>query len=70
MDNRSTKYQLNKIDLLKIGRIFLVAIGGVVLTELAQLLPSVNFGAYTLVVIPIAMALVEAGRRWLTDYSK
>ena len=70
MKNNSTKYQLNKEDgkriLLGLG----VAVGGAVLTYLSELLPNVDWGNWTPVVVSLASVLVNAGRKWLKDYTK
>ena len=66
----SKKYELNKVDLLKAGRLFLVALAGTFLTLLTQFVGDFNFGDWTPLVATAVSALVEVGRRFLTNYSQ
>lgn len=43
----------------------LIAAGGAVLTYLADQIPGLDLGSYTLVVSTIASALINAAREWL-----
>jgi hypothetical protein len=61
----SKKYQLNKTDLHKILVGAGVAVAGALLTYIAELVPSVDFGEFTPVVVAIVSILVNAGRKYL-----
>lgn len=64
MEN-SPKFKLNKVDLKKIGTGFLIAFGGFVLTYTTELLPLINWGEYREIVMVMAMAFINLGRKWL-----
>lgn len=61
----SGRYQLNLEDLKSIGIGLLVAVGGAALTYIADVIPGVDFGVYTPVVVAIASILINAGRKFL-----
>lgn len=63
----SGRYQLNQEDLTKLGIGALVAVGGALLTYLADTIPGVDFGVYTPVVVAIASILINAGRKFLQE---
>lgn len=63
----SGKYQLNKEDLTKLGVGALVAIGGALLTYIADTIPGVDFGAYTPIIVAIAGVLINAARKFLQE---
>lgn len=63
----SAKYQLNKEDGKKILVGAGVAVGGALLTYLADLIPNVDFGVYTPIVVSIASVLINAGRKFLVE---
>ena len=65
----SSRLKLNKQDGSKILKGLLVAVGGAVLTYLMDTIPLVDFGAYTAVAVAINSVLVNAARKWITDYS-
>jgi len=65
----SPSLKLNKEDGKKILKGLLVAVGGAVLTYLMDLVPMIDFGAYTGVAVAINSVLVNAARKWLTNYS-
>jgi hypothetical protein len=60
-------YKLNKADGMKILNGFIIALIGAGLTFLVDLIPSVNFGVYTPVVVAIFSTFANAVRKWLTD---
>lgn len=78
MDNTSTKYSLNSTDLHKITRGFVVTLAGTALTYLAAIYGNVDYSVslkgttvnLTPLLIPLFGAMIEAGRRYLADYSK
>lgn len=45
----------------------LVAMGGALLTYIADLIPSVSFGEYTPIVVAVMSVLVNVGRKLLTE---
>lgn len=49
----------------KVGKGLLIAMGGAGLTYLAQLLPGVDFGVYTGLVVALASAGINFAREWL-----
>jgi len=57
----SEKYTLNKEDGLKIAKGAGIAVGGAVLVYLAEVLPKVDFGEYTPIVVAILSILINAG---------
>lgn len=61
----SPKYSLNKEDLAKIGKGAGIALAGALVVYIAEVVPNVDFGAYTPVVVAIAGILVNAARKWL-----
>jgi hypothetical protein len=69
MESTSPRFVLNWIDRNKIIKGLLIAIGGAALTYFAEQLPMVDFGKYQLIVFPLASSLVNAGIKWLSDYS-
>lgn len=44
-----------------------VAMGGALLTYIADLIPSVNFGEYTPIVVALMSVIVNTGRKLLTE---
>jgi hypothetical protein len=65
----SQKYTLGTEDLKKIGVGAGVAVGGALLVYLAEVIPQVDFGAYTPIAVAIAGILINAARKWLAGYS-
>jgi hypothetical protein len=63
----SKKYSLNKEDLIKILKGFLIAILGAIITFLADLIPQVEFGVYTAIVVAISSTLINAARKFLAE---
>lgn len=61
----SKKYKLNKKDMLKIGKGALIAVGGAVLTYGAEIIPNVDFGTYTAIVVSVSAVLINAGLKYL-----
>lgn len=60
-------YKLNKEDGKKILKGLIVAVGGAVLTYVAQLVGQIDFGNWTPVVVAFSGVLVNTGRKLLTD---
>lgn len=63
----SGKYQLNKEDLKSIGVGLLVAVGGAALTYVADLIPNVDFGVWTPVVVAVSSIIINAVRKFLQE---
>lgn len=66
----SEKFTLNKKDFQKIGIGILVAMGGAVATYLLDVIPTIDFGVYTPVVVALNSVIVNAIRKYLTDYTE
>lgn len=66
---KSSKFTLNKKDFQKIGVGLLVAVGGAIATYLLEIVPNIDFGAWTPTVVAINSVLVNALRKFLTDYT-
>lgn len=64
----SKKYSLNKEDLRKIGIGLGVALSGALLTYIAEIVPNIDFGQFTPIVVVIASVLVNTGRKYLSGY--
>jgi Mg2+/citrate symporter len=61
----SAKMTLNKEDGLKILKGAGIAAGGAVATYLLQILPNVDLGEYTAVIVAIASILINAGLKFI-----
>ena len=66
--SNSKKYELNKHDLKRIGLGALVAVSGALLTYLTDLIPNVDFGSMTPVVVALWSVIANTVRKLLTDY--
>ena len=60
-EEQSKKLKLNKADGKKILKGAGIAVGGALLTFLAELLPNVDFGVYTPLATAVGAVLVNAG---------
>lgn len=56
---------MNKTNYKKIGKGLLIALGGAGLTFLADQIPGLDFGQYTVFVAAGLSALINAGREYL-----
>jgi len=63
----SVKYTFNKEDGKKILVGAGIAVGGALLTYLANLLPNLEFGEFTPVVVAIFSILINAGRKFIEN---
>jgi hypothetical protein len=61
------KYKLDKENLVKIAKGAGIAIGGALITYLAELLPSVDFGVYTPLVVALGGVLINAARQFIKE---
>ena len=59
------KYKLNAKDMGKIGKGALIAGGGAVLVYLVEILPQVEFGAWTAAAVATGGILINLARKWL-----
>jgi len=65
VESKSAKYKLNKHDLMKLTKGAGVAMGGALVTYLLQLLPNVDFGEYTVVVVGVLSIGLNSLRKLL-----
>jgi hypothetical protein len=68
----SPPYTLTKQDMQKIGKGFLIALGGTSIAYLSDTLQVVDFGdlqPIAVVLLPVVMAVINAARLWLRDQS-
>ncbi|MEA3430193.1 MAG: hypothetical protein U9R08_02890 [Nanoarchaeota archaeon] len=64
---QSKKFTLNRQDLIKLLTGLGLAIGGVILTYLQEMIPQINFGGATPVVVALNSVLINLARKWITD---
>ena len=69
MEN-SKKYKLNREDGKKILKGAGIATGGALLAYLSTIITEVDFGAYTAFAVALGGIFINAGLRFLSDYSK
>lgn len=65
MEKPSKRFTLNETDWKAIARGASVALGSALITYLIELLPNVDFGEYTPMVVAIAGILLNSGRKYL-----
>jgi hypothetical protein len=65
VDDQSPKYKLNKEDGKKIGRGALIALGGALLMYVSELIPNVDWGQWTPLVVAMGGVLVNLGWKLL-----
>lgn len=61
----SKKYQLNKIDVVKVLTHTGIIAGITALTYLGEFIANIDFKEYTTVVVIVANAIVQTGLKWL-----
>lgn len=61
---QSQSFSLNKEDGVKILKGAGYAIGGALVTYLLSVLPNIDFGQYTLVVVPVCSILLNMGVKY------
>lgn len=66
--NTSPSFSIDAIGLKKVGKGLLIAVGGAVLTYIAEVIPGINFGEYTPVAVAVASVIVNFGRKFLSNY--
>ena len=62
---KSRRWVLNKEDLIKIGKSFLISLGGFVLTYLTDLIPTIEWGEYKPIVVAVSAWLINLGWKFL-----
>lgn len=61
----SKKYSLNKEDALKIGKGAVIAVSGALLSYALIAINQIDFGANTLVIVPVLTILINAGLKFV-----
>ena len=61
----SKRYTLNKEDLAKVGKGLLIALGGALATYLLEIVPSIELGMWTPIVVGLNSVLVNIIRKFL-----
>lgn len=69
-ESSSPTGELNSTDYWKAARGLIVVLIGATLTYLLDTIPTIDFGAYSPIVVSITSTLVELGRRYLTNYER
>lgn len=64
-NNMQQAFSFDKTTLIKIGKGFLIAIGGAALTYFAEFIANTDFGVYTAAVVAIASILINAGKEFI-----
>lgn len=65
----SPRYSLNAVDAQKIGKGFLIAIGGAGVTYLLNLLPNIDFGQWNFLILPLASTGLNAALKFFENQS-
>ena len=65
MKNEQVAYSFDKESLKKIGKGMAIAIGGAVITYLAETIPSIDFGVYTPLVVALSAILINSAKEYL-----
>ena len=61
----SARYQLNKVDLKKIGRGCLIALIGAILTYFTEVIPTIELGQYTPLVVVFWSIITNTVRKFI-----
>lgn len=70
MNSTSKKYTLDGIDWKKIGVGALIALGGALLTYFQEVVAQIDFGVYQGLAVAVNSIIVNAVRKFLSNYSK
>ena len=62
----SYKYELDNVDWKKVGIGAGVAVAGAVITYVVELIPQINFGDLTPLVVAASSVIANMGRKFLT----
>lgn len=63
----SKNFTLNQADFNKILKGAVMALGGALLTYIAQTIPNVDFGAYTPIITAVLAVVMNTAHKWLLD---
>lgn len=66
----SPKFKLGNYEWNKVYKGALIAFGGAVATFLEELIPGVNFGQWTAVIIPLNSVIINLIRQYVQNNSK
>lgn len=64
---KSERYELNARDGKKLGKGALIAVAGALVVYAAEMLPQVDFGAYTALAVVVGSVLINLARKFLQD---
>lgn len=67
MAKSSKKYEMNKEDMTKVAVGLGIALGGAALTFAADMIPNIDFGVYTPMVVALSSTLINLARKWLKE---
>ena len=67
MDSNSPKFKLNNLDLAKLGKGLLIALTGCAITYLTDLIPSIDWGTWTPLVVAGWSFLANVVRKWVIN---
>ena len=59
------QYSFDKTTLIKIAKGAGIAVGGALLTYMAENLTQLNFGAFTAIVVAVMSILINAGKEYI-----
>ena len=63
----SKKYNLNKEDAIKIAKGAGIAVGAALLTYAADIIPGIDFGVYSPMIVALSGILINAGRKLIEN---
>ena len=66
----SKKYDLNKEDMIKVGKGGLIAVAGVILTYAIDLIPMIDWGKYELPAMIVMMMFVNLSQKLVQGKQK
>ncbi len=58
-----SQYYLTRHDMMRVGQVFLHAVGCALLVEAVQIIPNVNFGTYTPIIMALLLPVLQAAQR-------
>lgn len=68
MKQKSPSMKIDLLGLKKVGKGALIAGGAAVLTYLAEAIPGIDFGRYTVLIVGLASVLINFLRKLLVNY--
>jgi len=63
----SKKYELNKKDMIKIGKGAMITLLAALFTYLAQIIPGIDFGTYSPTVTALLGIFINTARKYFVD---